>query len=230
MARRSPIDGASITGARLGQDPFLAADVTSAPSPPRQLIGERYLIIAGLHWSPRSAIYLAMDIVDPAAARLEAGATAAAIGLDRLDSLARLRREADVLGRPRRRSSVSRRVRPDRGRWRSLPRDGRRRRRAARNPRRRRHQCRTDCAERARSSPGGENWPRPLHTIHRHGYVYRDLKSSNVFVAPDGGLRLLDFDSAIELTSRDGFSRGTRGYASRATGRGRAPGCARRRL
>ncbi|MGH2586776.1 MAG: lanthionine synthetase LanC family protein, partial [Dehalococcoidia bacterium] len=54
-----------------------------------------------------------------------------------------------------------------------------------------------------------------LETVHGRGFLYRDLKSTNVIVAPDGRLRLIDFDiadSPAEPAPRSG--KGTRGYAS----------------
>lgn len=204
------------------EDPFLAADVTSAPSPPRQLIGERYLIIAGLHWSPRSAIYLAMDTVDPGPRVLKRARRAAAVGLDHLDAIARLRREADVLSRlagDPRFPAIYDLIEQDGDLYLAME-----------DVEGERLETRVaGVISAGRNVPSrhivawGRELAAALDSIHRHGYVYRDLKSANVFVTADGGLRLLDFDSAVALTSRDGFSRGTRGYASPQQDAGEPP-------
>lgn len=38
-----------------------------------------------------------------------------------------------------------------------------------------------------------------LAEVHRHGYVHGDVKPSNLLVAPDGGLRLIDFGAAAPI-------------------------------
>ncbi|HEX2914990.1 MAG TPA: class IV lanthionine synthetase LanL [Chloroflexia bacterium] len=55
-----------------------------------------------------------------------------------------------------------------------------------------------------------------LGSIHARGLVYRDLKTTNVIVAPDGRLRLIDFELAHFLDSGERpLGLGTRGYMSR---------------
>ncbi len=54
-----------------------------------------------------------------------------------------------------------------------------------------------------------------LGAIHGAGIVYRDLKASNVLVAPDGRLRLVDFDLSHDMVSpATALGRGTEGYMS----------------
>jgi predicted Ser/Thr protein kinase len=54
-----------------------------------------------------------------------------------------------------------------------------------------------------------------LDYIHAKGYVYRDLKSANVIVAPDGHLRLIDFDlTTLIRTMPLSPGSGTQGYMS----------------
>jgi hypothetical protein len=57
--------------------------------------------------------------------------------------------------------------------------------------------------------------------IHAAGYAYRDLKSANLMVAPEGRLRLIDFDLATplgELPLSPGS--GTRGYMTERQSKG----------
>jgi hypothetical protein len=63
------------------------------------------------------------------------------------------------------------------------------------------------------------DWGRQLVSvlghIHLCGYVYRDLKSPNVIIGPEGRLRLVDFDMAQPIgDSTRPFGKGTRGYLS----------------
>lgn len=63
-----------------------------------------------------------------------------------------------------------------------------------------------------------------LAHIHERGLIYRDLKASNVIVAPDGQLRLIDFDVSMEYPSmRAYYSPGTLGYMSRQQNANEAP-------
>jgi serine/threonine protein kinase len=49
--------------------------------------------------------------------------------------------------------------------------------------------------------------------LHQQGVVHRDLKSSNVLLTPEGGVRLIDFEHAA-VAGTQGRSGGTRGYMS----------------
>ncbi|HXT34078.1 MAG TPA: lanthionine synthetase LanC family protein, partial [Chloroflexota bacterium] len=61
----------------------------------------------------------------------------------------------------------------------------------------------------------GRTLARILATLHDHGIIYRDLKSANIMVAPDGRLRLIDFDIVQEAgTGMALWGGGTRGYMS----------------
>jgi rhamnogalacturonyl hydrolase YesR len=63
-----------------------------------------------------------------------------------------------------------------------------------------------------------------LRTIHEEGFVYRDLKMENVVIAPDGRLRLLDFELACEARAENPLSGvGTRGYFSPQRAAGEPP-------
>jgi hypothetical protein len=194
-------------------DPFVAAGAATEPPQLRQLIGERYHIVAPWHWSPRNLIYLGMDIMTPRSCVLKRARLAAASGVDGLEAPERLRREAMVLRRlagDDRFPAVFDVIEQDGDTYLAME-DVEGSRLEARV---------AEVFGAGRTVPTGQiiTWGRELASalsaIHQLGIVHRDLKSPNVIVAPDGRLRLIDFDSAVELSSRDGYSRGTGGYAS----------------
>lgn len=56
---------------------------------------------------------------------------------------------------------------------------------------------------------------RALAAVHATGFVYRDVKSTNVLLAPDGRIRLIDFELAHEMGTADPpHGLGTPGYMS----------------
>ncbi len=63
---------------------------------------------------------------------------------------------------------------------------------------------------------------RLLGHVHGHGLVYRDLKSTNVIVGPDGQVHLIDFDVVADAGS-SATSAGTQGYMSPQQWRGEPP-------
>jgi hypothetical protein len=198
-------------------DPFMAAGVAEDLPAPTRRIGARYVILATLHRSPRSTVYLCLDIEIPRRCVLKK------VSDDGHYAHERLRHEADVLAR----------LAPD-------PRfpefyalfehDGDlilsmediegetfeqylgTRRATGRPP----------CSEEVIA--WGRELAAMLADIHDKGFIFRDLKSSNVVVAPDGRLRLLDFELAHERASSVcPHGRGTRGYMSPQLQRGDPP-------
>jgi Lanthionine synthetase C-like protein/Protein kinase domain len=202
-------------------DPFIAAGVAGElPAPPRR-IGGRYVIVATLHQSPRSTVYLGLDIGVPRRCVIKRVAEDGNRGFERLrweaEILTRLAPDArfptpldlvdhgddlflimeDVEGQTIEQRLFSLKERS------TLP---------------ARHQI----------VGWGRDIAHMLEAIHAKGLVYGDLKPSNVVVTPSGRLRLLDFELARE---RDGAGQqvaqpsglGTEGYMSPQQLAGHAP-------
>jgi hypothetical protein len=195
-------------------DPFVAAGVATKLPMQSPLIAKRYLILATLHQSPRSRVDLAVDIVTPRRCILKRSGLGRRMGADGNDTHKRLRHEAEVLVRLAPHSGfptlfdlieqedelflviedfegetlnkyMARLV----GEGRSVPSD--------------------------HIIAWGRELAILLATIHAKGYIYRDLKSTNVIVAPDGQLHLIDFELAQECSTQvPPYGLGTRGYMS----------------
>ncbi|MGH2346450.1 MAG: protein kinase domain-containing protein, partial [Chloroflexota bacterium] len=195
-------------------DPFLAAGITEELAEPSPLVGGRYLALSTLERSARSTVYMAVDIANPRRCILKRERRAILSGADDKDAGARLRHEADVL----------RRLMPDprfpalfdlieQGTGIVLVMEDVEGQTLA-------HHVKNILAE--GRLPSGEQviaWGRTLAdalaTLHGHGLVYRDLKSTNIMAAPDGRPRLIDFDIAQPLgAAMLPWGGGTRGYMS----------------
>jgi len=203
-------------------DPFLAAGVARALPAPQRLIGDRFLIVSVLHTSPRGSVYLAADLQDGGCCVLKRARRDATAGPDGRDARDRLRHEADVLARlaPDPRLPAPRALLEQDGdlylaledlSGETLERQIQRRAHAGCLP------------AGAQIVAWGQELAALLGTIHARGFVYRDLKSTNVIAAPDGRLCLLDFELAhpLESAARPAVI-GTRGYAGPQQ-RARAP-------
>lgn len=195
------------------EDPFLAAGVATEPEVPSQVIGERYVIIETLHRSPRGEVYRALDVEAQRPCVLKKRQRSArGGGRDTRDYL--LRNEAAVLSRlapDPRFPAVFGLVEQDGDLFLAMEYvEGEMLDAQIAGP-----------ATWGRYVPGEQvaTWVRELAamlgTIHEEGLVYRDLKPNNVAVAPDGRLRLIDFEHACEAEAVAQFRGvGTRGYRS----------------
>jgi tRNA A-37 threonylcarbamoyl transferase component Bud32 len=195
-------------------DPFQVAGLAEEIPEPSPLVGGRYLALTTLERSARSVVYMAVDTVTPRRCILKRERRAILTGPDDKDAGARLRHEAAVLKllMPDSRfpalfdlieheSGVVLVMEDVEGR--SLA-----------------HYVKDVLAE--GGLPAGKQiiaWGRALAgalaTLHGHGLIYRDLKSTNIMVAPDEQLRLIDFDIVQPLgADKLPWGGGTRGYMS----------------
>lgn len=195
-------------------DPFHAAGLAEELPEPSPLVGGRYLALSVMERSARATIYMAADLTTPRRCILKRERRAVLSGGDDTGAGARLRHEAAVL----------RRLMPD--------------------PRFPalfdliEHESETvlvmedvegqtlahhvkDILAAGRLPASGRviAWGRALADIlsmlHAQGLIYRDLKSTNIMVAPDGRLRLIDFDIAqLVGAAMLPWGGGTRGYMS----------------
>ncbi len=207
-------------------DPFVQAGV-SAPAPaPSPLIAGRYLRTALLHRSARGVVALAVDTIAAQPCVLKQAGRDAVVGRDGRDARDRLRDEAGVLAdlAPDKRFPGSRGLVSEGDDLYLVLEDVEGETLEATIVRQKRRGVFLDTRQIVA-------WARELAamlgSIHARGYAYGDLKSTNVIVAPDGHLRLLDFDSAQRLNGLGARGvRGTRGYMSPQQAAGEAPGIA----
>ena len=195
-------------------DPLLAAGVAQDLPAPSPLIAGRYLVVSTLHRTARGAVHVAVDTATLRRCVLKQAYRDAQLTEDGKDARDRLRHEAEALSR----------LAPD-----------------ARFPTLFDLLEVEDDLYLVMEHVAGETldrhlalllgrgllpaeeqlvaWARELvaalATMHDAGIVYRDLKASNVIVATDGRLRLVDFDLAQDLASLEApLGRGTPGYMS----------------
>ncbi|MDA3625227.1 class IV lanthionine synthetase LanL [Saccharopolyspora sp. WRP15-2] len=210
-------------------DPFVKAGAAEALPPPSLVIAGRYAIALPLHHSPRGAVHLALDARTAGSCILKQACCGAQPAPDGSDARDRLRREAAVLESldlDGRLPEVIELVEHDSDLFLAMEdvagetlED-----RVARESRR------GVTLSTAQIVGYALELTSVLGQIHASGYAYRDLKPTNVIIAPDGRLRLVDFEMARELdgnvnplpgTGR--FGVGTRGYMSPQQARGELP-------
>jgi hypothetical protein len=173
------------------RDPFVAAGVAGELPPPIRRVGSRYVIVATLHRSPRSTVYLGLDTSRPRRCVIKR------VVEDGSRSLERLRWEADVLRRlaPDPRFPTPLDLVEDGGDLYLVMEDV---------EGQTIEQTLFSLKERSVLPAHDEivRWgceaARMLEAIHAKGLVYGDLKASNVVVTPGRRLRLLDFELTRE--------------------------------
>ncbi|MGH2583779.1 MAG: lanthionine synthetase LanC family protein, partial [Dehalococcoidia bacterium] len=195
-------------------DPFVAAGVATPPPAPDVVVGGRYALVSTLYRSPRGALYLAVDLDAARRSVLKRARRHAMEGPDGRDARDRLHGEARALAAlaPDPRFPAVFDLFEDGGDLYLALEDV--------EGETLEHQIHERTAQgRIASTAEVIAWGRELaamlHTAHARGFLSRDVKPSNVIVAPDGRLRLIDFDIAHCMTDpapRSG--KGTRGYFS----------------
>jgi tRNA A-37 threonylcarbamoyl transferase component Bud32 len=204
-------------------DPFLAAGVAK-PLPAREdRIADRYLPVGRLSVSPRGAVYLAVDLERRRRCVIKEAYHHALIDRCGADACARLRHEARMLaqiGGDARFPALYDLVETPQG-LAMIVED---------LPGITLHDHVLALARRGDVVAPDQilRWAvalaEMLGTLHAQGIVFRDFKSANVMVTPDGTLRLFDFELAVEIgADAVAAGMGTRGYMSPQQARGEAP-------
>ncbi|MDQ2731741.1 MAG: class IV lanthionine synthetase LanL, partial [Armatimonadota bacterium] len=218
--RRSPTYSAPPWAA----DPFVAAGISPEPEEQNPLIADRFLTTFKLHDSPRGAVYLAMDIAEGMRCVLKQARRDATMDRDGSDARDRLRHEASILSR----------VAPDARfpmayeliEWRDdlfLAMEDLEGETLEKYVLKLRSQGRF--VPTGQALVWGRELAAALQACHDKGIIYRDLKSSNVLLSPDKGVRLIDFEIAYDQASGSAMpARGTRGYNPLEQSRGELPG------
>ncbi|MDJ0575784.1 MAG: class IV lanthionine synthetase LanL [Xenococcaceae cyanobacterium MO_234.B1] len=204
-------------------DPFIKAGVAKELPPENPLINGRYLLIAMVHQSASGGVYLATDIVAAQTCILKRARRDAGIDRYGRDARDRLRWEAEVLRRLAHNPSFPKSfdlIERDEDLFLVMQDiDG---------ETLEQHVGKMRAQGLLISGKQIVTWGRELAellaTIHAEGFIYRDLKSPNVIVSPQGQIYLVDFDNAYELTSDlPPIGIGTRGYMSPQQEAGQVP-------
>ena len=196
-------------------DPFVAAGVAGARfPPPRLLIGNRFVIVGTMAVAARGAVYMALDLEEPRNCVLKMARRNATMASDGSDACDRLRHEATMLQRLAAHLQVpqvialveqegdlylaledvaGRPSRPLSGPWRLQGRG----------------------VGLDNLITWGRTLAQTLQRVHDAGFIYCDVKGSNVILTPDQQVRLIDFEYVYEV-GVDAASTygGTRGYFS----------------
>jgi serine/threonine protein kinase len=195
-------------------DPFLAAGIADALPQLTPLVAGRYLAVTLINETPRGAVYKGVDMVGLRRCIIKQARRDGAMGTDGMDASDRLRNEARILAL----------LSPD-------PRfpqafdlfeaDGNLFLVMEEVLGQSLQEHISALAMQGRTLRVEElvAWSKELAAmladIHAKSLIYRDLKASNVIVAQDGRLRLIDFDVSMELPAeRALYSPGTVGYMS----------------
>lgn len=196
------------------QDPFEQAGVADPLPKGKAKIRNRYLLMTTLHRSARSTVYLALDIQAGRGSVLKEVRHEASLGPMDAPASGGLQREGEVLKilAPDPRFPTLYDSFEENGRWYLAMEDV-----VGKTIETVITDYRNSCSRLPQSLM--LQWAIELADIlayiHAKGYVYRDLKSANVVVAPDGHLRLIDFDLTTPIGAMPySPGSGTRGYMS----------------
>jgi len=197
-------------------DPFLAAGIASELPSPKLFIGERYLLLTTLHQSAQSQVHLAADLLEPRRCMVKHPGLAFVRGTEHtLDPMcSQLRHEASVLqalaphpGFPAFYDLVE-----EQGETLLIMEDMEGETLEV-SLRRLRQRGLTLPLEQLIA--WGKELAALLAVMHSKGLIHRDIKSTNIMVAPDNSLRLLDFGFSRQIGSEaQASSGGTFGYMS----------------
>lgn len=189
------------------RDPFVDAGVADELPIPTQRIGTRYVLLASLHRSPRSATYLCFDVDTPRRCVIKK------VLEDGCGNTDRLRHEADVLSRlaPHPQFPAPFELFSDEDACFLAMEDleGETFERIVSS-----HRERNTLPTHQEVVTWGSELASALSVVHRNGFVYGDLNASNVLVATDGHVRLFDFELAVERDHQHTESAGTRGVGT----------------
>jgi serine/threonine protein kinase len=211
------------------EDPFEAAGVVEPLPTFSRVVAGRFAIAVSLHESPRGAVYLALDVQRPASCVLKQARSGAQPAPDGSDARDRLRHEAAVLASlapDDRIPEVFGLVEENDDLFLAME----------DIPGETLEEIVARVIRHGTLLPGpqilgfGRQLASLLGGIHASGYVYRDLKPTNVIVAPDGQLRMVDFEMARDLREdarqrpgQGSLGLGTRGYMSPQQATGEPP-------
>ena len=195
-------------------DPFVAAGVAGELPPPRLLIGDRFVIVGTMAVAARGAVYMALDLEEPRNCVLKMARRNATMTSDGSDACDRLRHEATMLQRLAAHLQVPQviaLVEQEGDLYLALE-DVAGQTLAA--------------SIRAMALQGhgvglddlitwGRTLAQTLQRVHDAGFIYCDVKGSNIILTPDQQVRLIDFEYVYEV-GVDAASTygGTRGYFS----------------
>lgn len=203
-------------------DPFVAAGIVDE-SVSNRLIAGKYMIVGTLHVSPRGAVHMGVDLDNARCCVLKQARRYAMSNLDGHDACDRLRHEEQVLARlaPDPRFPTPFELVEENGDLFLAMEDveGTTLKHVA---------SKIAAAGQSMSVEQVVAWGREiaeaLEAVHAAGFVYRDLKPTNVIVAPGGQLRLIDLELCLETASQLRASGlGTRGYMSPQQKAGQPP-------
>jgi serine/threonine protein kinase len=196
------------------QDPFISSGVATSIPSLGPLIGGRYLVVSTISESARGDVHLGVDIELSQSRILKIARHDALADIDGRDARDRLRHECEVLSRlaPDPRFPTVFDLLEEAGDLVLVMQDF-----AGETLEEHIHkllQLGQHLSDQEVLSWGNQ-LTSILKYVHSKGLVYRDLKSSNCIVLPNGELRLIDFDISHECGSdARPYGRGTRGYMS----------------